>query len=251
MEINWTVLTYFIIGLFILNGFFRGWWKEAFTTVILVFFVFLLQQPGVAEVLVDLINRSFNWVWQILPDSLRNFLQNFLESGLGISTAVDGSIQIDPGNPGTWLIFLILFLAVAALISRIFLPDHGSGSGYAVKPIGGVLGGLLGGLNGFVIVNLVREYLDGRNLPGSNSTFPTEVAQAGGGGSIAMASPGVSFQAAEVPSFTILDSFLPWVIIGVGILIFLMAIRNRVKLSNRVIGKPKIVLPYGYEEYGN
>ena len=215
MEINWTVLTYFIIGLFILNGFFRGWWKEALTTAILVFFVFLLQQTGVAEGFINLINGFLNWFWQILPESFRNFLQDFLESGLGISTAADDAIQIDPGNPGTWLIFLILFLAVVALISHILLPDHGPGSGYAVRPIGGVLGGLLGGLNGFIIVNLVREYLDGRNLPGSTSTFPTEIAQARDG-SIAMASPGVSFQAAEVPSFTILDSFLPWVIIAFG-----------------------------------
>ena len=77
MEINWTVLTYFIIGLFILNGFFRGWWKEALTTAILVFFVFLLQQPGVAEGFINLINGFLNSVWQILPESFRNFLQDF------------------------------------------------------------------------------------------------------------------------------------------------------------------------------
>ena len=48
MEINFTVLTYFAIGLFALNGLFRGWWKEAISTFFLILLVFLLQQPGVA-----------------------------------------------------------------------------------------------------------------------------------------------------------------------------------------------------------
>ena len=46
MQINWMVLTYFVIGLFILNGFFRGWWKEAITLSFLAILGILFTAAG-------------------------------------------------------------------------------------------------------------------------------------------------------------------------------------------------------------
>ena len=71
------------------------------------------------------------------------------------------------------------------------LPSGVSNGGYAytVRPTGSILGGLLGGLNGFLIINLIREYLDGRNLPGGG--LPTEIASAGGG-TVGTASSGLA-----------------------------------------------------------
>ena len=63
MEIDWTVLTYAVIGLFALTGFFRGWWKEAVTTIFLVILLFFLQQPAIAESFVAVINNTTNCPW--------------------------------------------------------------------------------------------------------------------------------------------------------------------------------------------
>lgn len=248
MEINWTVLTYFVVGLFILNGFFRGWWKEAITTVLLVILVFFLQQPGVASSFIDIINNFLNAIWGLLPSSLVEFLRNIFENVLGIETATNGAIQADSGNGTTWLILLILFIAAASLIGRSSLP-HGPGKGFAVRPIGSILGGLVGGLNGLIIINLVREYLDGRNLPGGSGTLPTEISMAGEGGA-RVASSGISVQATQLPEFTILDSFLPWIIIIAGLFIFWAALINRLGISNKD-GFRKIDYrePFGYKRY--
>lgn len=248
MEINWTVLTYFVVGLFILNGFFRGWWKEAITTVFLVILVFFLQQPGIAQAFTDIINNILNAIWEILPAGLVEFLRSIFENVFRVRTTATGAIQADPGSGTTWLIFLILFLAIASLIGRSSLP-YGPGAGYAVRPIGGILGGLVGGLNGLIIINLVREYLDGRNLPGSNGTLPTEITMAGEGGS-RVASSGISVQATQVPDFTILDSFLPWIIIIGGLLIFWAALINRIGISSKDgFRKVDYREPFGYRRY--
>lgn len=252
MELNWTVVTYIVVGLFVLNGFYRGWWKEAITTGLLVILVFLLQQPGVAEAFINIINNLLAAIWELLPESLRLFLANILESGLGIRTA-GGPIQADASQPGTWLLLLVIFVGLAVLFSRLSLPDYGNRAGYAVTPMGGILGGLVGGLNGFIIINLVREYLDGRSLPAGLGGPSTEIAQSFGGQPIVgMAASGPSIQATELPNLTILDSFVPWVIIVLGFIILIIAIRNRVRLATTPGGFRRIeyVEPYGYRRYG-
>ena len=248
MEINWTVLSYFVIGLFALNGFFRGWWKEAITTAFLVFLVFLLAQPQFADDFINIVNIVLETIYAILPAELLNLLQNSLQSTpstASTASAASGTIQIDPGDGNTWLMLLIVFVAFAVLVSRFTLPDHGPGNGYAVRPVGSILGGLVGGLNGLIIINLVREYVDGRNLPAGTS-FSAQTA----GGPASMASSGVSIQAVQVPSYTILDSYLPRIIIIIGLLIFLAALKNRVGVS-RENGFSKVDYkePLGYRRY--
>jgi hypothetical protein len=249
MEINWTVVTYLAVGFFALTGFYKGWWKEAITTGFLVLLVFLLQQPGVAGNVIDFLNNLLLRIWELLPDSLVSILRDLFES-LGIRTVSSGAVQANPSSPATWLLVLLLLLAVAVLISRYSLPDYGEGRGYAVRPTGGLLGAILGGFNGFIIVNLVREYLDGRNLPGGGTTPPTEISAVGG--SIGIASSDVSVRAVQLPSTTILDSFLPWVIIAVGIIVVIMALKTRIGLPKSSKGFRRIDFkePYGYKRYG-
>lgn len=246
MEINWTVLTYFVIGLFALSGFFKGWWKEAVTTVLLTILVFLLQNPTAAELVIETLNDILATVWGFIPDSLLPTIDATLNSVLGVETR-GGAIQANAGDASTWLIILILVIAASIIFSRTTLPGGiiQPGVRYAPTPTGSVLGGLIGGLNGFLIMNLVREYLDGRNLPGG---LLTEIAPAGGGGSVGIASSGVAIQAVEVPSFTILDSFLPWIIVGGGLLILLAILRNRVGLHSRKgFRRIDYKRPYGYK----
>jgi len=100
-----------------------------------------------------------------------------------------------------------------------------------------------------IIINLVREYLDGRNLPGSSGTLPSEITMAGQGGA-RIATSGISIQATQLPDFTILDSFLPWIIIIAGLFIFWAALINRFGVSSKD-GFRKIDYrdPFGYKKY--
>lgn len=215
MEINWTVVTYLVIGLFALSGFFRGWWKEGILTLFLVLLLVLLQIPTVAEAVITFINDIVEAIWGIAPD----FFSYIFELLFGVSTANNAAAQFDPSEAGTWLLVLVIMLVVAVLVGNLLVPGRG------VTVVGSVLGGLLGAFNGFLAVSLVREYLDGRALPGSQAQLPTEI-QLQGGAVAGRAAPGFTIQATELPQFTILDSILPWILIGVGLVIFIAVIRT-------------------------
>lgn len=252
MEINWTFLTYLVVGLFALSGFLRGWWKEAITTLFLAILVFFLRVPGVAEALINLVNGVLEFIWNLLPESARLFITDLLDRALGISTT-SGVIQADPTSGQTWLILLILFLVIASLIGWATLPNRVAkpkGIVYVTTPIGSILGGLIGGFNGLLVVSLVREYLDGRNLPGGGTTLPSEITAAGGA-TAGVASSGVTLQATQLPSFTILDSFLPWIVIFVGVLFILAVFRNRVSITTdkNKFRKVEYKAPFGYKRY--
>jgi uncharacterized membrane protein YkvI len=247
MEINWTVLTYFVIGLFALSGFFKGWWKEAMTTILLAVLIFLLQNPDIAQLVIDAFNEILLTVWNFIPKSFQPTVGSTVDTAFAVDTR-GRALQVDPGNPGTWLMLLILFIALATLFGRSTLPGGiiQNGTRYTTTPIGSVLGGLIGGLNGFLILNLVREYLDGRNLPGSS--LSTEISSVGGERTLGLASSGVDVKAIQVPSFTLLDSFLPWIFIALGALIFLAVLRSRLGLhSQKGFRRIDYKIPYGYK----
>ena len=235
VEINWTVLTIFFVGLFAIGGFSRGWWKEAITTITVILFVLLLQNPDLAQGTVDIFNRVIEIIWGFA---------SVIFSGLG-----DTPFQFEAQDPNTWLIILLVFLILANLLSRLFLPSgyRSQGYTYQTRPIGGLLGGILGGINGFLILSLVREYLDGRNLPGSGLP-PTEVAQAQSTAFVPTASSGISLLATDVPSFTVFDSFIPWILLIGGGIMTLVAIRSRVGLHSRNgFRRVDYRAPFGYK----
>jgi hypothetical protein len=236
MQIDWMVITYLVVGFFALVGFFRGWWKEAITTFVLIFLLILLQRPDWAITIVNFINWVIATVWQ------------FITGLLNLPTT--GPLQLDPTNAGTWILILLLSLGLSGLIARITLPgatNRVPGVYYTAGFIGRLLGLLLGALNGFLVLNLAREYLDGRALPGGTPP-ETEVAISGTS-AFGPASTSLSIQAVNLPSFSILDSHLPWLAIGLGLLIFLAAITNRVKvLRSKAGSKIVYVSPYGYQQ---
>lgn len=239
-EINWTVVTYIVIGFFVINGFYRGWWKEAISTAFLAVLVLLLQQPTVAKLVIDFVNGVLDFLWALIPNSLLPTVDSLFEDVFAVSTNGE-PLQFDPGSGGTWLLVLVLFLGLAVLVSRASLPSY---HGFRVSPMGSFLGGLVGGLNGFIIISLVREYLKESNLP--TSTFATEIASSSSGG---IASSGIGFRAVAVPNVAILDSFLPWIIIIAGAFIFLVALNSRVALrSEKGFRKIETKIPLGYRK---
>ena len=229
MEINWTVVMYFVIALFALSGFFKGWWKEAVTTLFLAILVFLLINPDIARTVIEGTNGIMAIAWDWL--------------NTGTPTP-----QLDPADATTWLVILITFIIIATLISRSMLPScvRKAGFAYTVRPMGSILGGLMGALNGFLIINLIREYIDGRSLPAGANRL--EVALAGSANTGGIASSGVSITATHVPTFTILDSFMPWIIIGLGVFVLLAILRSRVGLhSKNGFRRIDYRVPYGHQ----
>jgi hypothetical protein len=235
VRLNWTLMTYLFIGLFVLSGFFKGWWKESVTTFFLALLILLLQFPIVAEWLVLRLNEVLGTIWGWI---LVTFGQDF---GLG-----DTAPGLDVGNGGTWLAVMLVFLGLAILISRSALPSQlryrAGYYAYAVNPLGAFLGGLLGGLNGFLIINLVREYLTGTNLPVGSAPLSTEIASAANN-TLGIASSGVDFRVTDLPSFTILTNPVAWLVVAFGVVIFWIVLSNRVVLNRTARG---LRTPRGY-----
>jgi hypothetical protein len=238
VEIDWTTFTLAIIALFTLAGFFKGWWKEAITTGFLIFLLFLLNTPAAAQAVVDLVNSGIEFVWGLIPGSILPTVEAVVNVSPGEVPYVDAS------SGGTWLIALMFAMVLSILIARYGL------SNYNASPIGSILGGLLGGFNGFIFMGLIREYLDGRNLPSASQAavvLPSEIAQSAG--AQAVAGSGVAFTATNVPAITIMDSYMPWILMLIGAGVLLMALKNRVGYQKSSNGYRKFTTkrPYGYK----
>ncbi len=241
MEINWTLMTYLVIGIFILAGFSSGWWKEALVTFFLGLLVLLLQNPDWAQTFVDFLNGIIASLWQLLPPAWQTNLANAL--ALDISS---GAPQFNPGNAGTWLVILVVGLLIVTQIGRLALPRS-----YLLSPMGRLLGAALAGVNGFLVVNLVREYLDGRSLPGTTAAVSNAgitVVGGGAGPSVRAPAGSVSIQAANMPGFTLLDSAAPWIIAGIGLVLLVLVILNSVTIETNEEKMRRISRrrPFGY-----
>jgi len=238
IQIDSMSLVYLVVGFFALVGFFRGWWKEALATLVLAFLMLLLQRPDWAQSFIDLLNRGITAIWRLLAKIP------------GVPETVP--FQFEATSAGSWILLLILLLGLATLIARLALPGTTNSSSrkfYTVSIVGRLLGVLLGALNGFLIVNLIREYLDGRALPG-NTPVDTEITMAGTS-AFGPASSILSIQAVNLPTASLLDSNIPWLIMGIGFLIFLGALLTRVQVrKSKKSGGRKIVYtpPFGYEK---
>jgi hypothetical protein len=227
MEVNWTIITYLVVGYFAMAGFSRGWWKEAITTVVLSLFIFLLQNPDWAEGVVEAINEVITAIWQALPDTIRPTLNEGINTIFAVNTA--GSYQLSASDPETWLTILALVAGVAVLLGRVSF-------GNQPTPLGKVLGAVVGGFNGLIMLSLIREYLDGRALPGQVVSASSELRLIGGS-SFGPPASGVSIQATGLPNFTILDSALPWIAIAIGVFFFLSILRTRFAIARSADGR--------------
>ncbi|MCB0167144.1 MAG: hypothetical protein KDI79_23145 [Anaerolineae bacterium] len=217
MQINWTLLTYLIIIYFAVAGFSRGWWREAITTVFLAVLVFLLQNPDWAQTIIDTINSWIAAIWSYIPTGITDVVNNGLTNFFAVTTRTDNPFQLDPSAPETWFFILIIFMVLSAIIG---------GLGFRHQPtgFGRLLGIGMGALNGYLLLSIAREYLDGRALPGGEVAAASEVSLVGGS-SFGQAASSVSIQAVNLPNITVMDSIIPWLVIGLGLL-FLFAIVN-------------------------
>jgi hypothetical protein len=145
------------------------------------------------------------------------------------------------------LFILLIGMLLVTQIGRLALPG-----GYYVGVIGRILGAGLGGINGLVLINLVREYLDGRSLPGSSAPVSSAgITMVDGGGTGAALSPPaetLTIQATDLPSFTLLDSVGPWVIVGIGLFLLIVAVISSVAVERNDENMRRVARrrPFGY-----
>ena len=198
--------------------------------MLLAILVFFLANPDIAQAVIDGANSVIAMVWSWF-------------------NTTNPPPQFDAGSTTTWLVVLIIFIVISILIGRMMLPSgiRRAGFAYEARPMGSIFGGLLGAFNGFLIINLIREYIDGRNLPSGG--IPTEIALSGAQSTGRIASSGVTITATDVSTFTILDSYMPWIIMGLGLIVLIALLRSRVGLhSKNGFRKIEYKEPYGYKK---
>jgi hypothetical protein len=244
VQIDWVTISLLVVGFFAISGFSRGWWREAVTTTALALFILLLQQPALADRFIGLINRGIAAVWPIFVRLLGSVIP--LEAV---------PYQLDSQQGTTWFILFFVVLGSLTLLTRLFLPSSAGrmpGHFYSPTLLARLLGFGLGTLNGFLILGLMREFLDGRSLPGQTP----EAATAAAGGDITVissnaylpAASSVSVELVDLPSFTIFDNIIPWIIIGIGILVLLSLLQTRIAYSSSTKGrKVGVRAPWGYK----
>lgn len=233
MEINWTLLTYIVVVYFALSGLSRGWWKEAITTFFLAVLILLLQNPDWARWLLNVINQIIAGVWQYIPTGLTGFVNDGLGNFLAIETQGGEPFQVDPAAPETWFTILFIVVGAAILIGRFSFA-------YVPTFMGRILGAVVGGVNGWLLLSIAREYLDGRALPGNEVAAAASEVTLVGGSAFGPPTESLTVRVTDLPSLTVLDSFLPWVVIG-GSLLFLFAIfKTRLAVAKNAEGGRKI-----------
>ncbi|MCB0210348.1 MAG: hypothetical protein KDJ52_13510 [Anaerolineae bacterium] len=120
MEINWTLLSYVVITIFAIVGFYRGWWREAIIFVFLAFLIFLLLNPSIAQLIIEQVNGVLAFIWNLIPAAFKPTVSTSIDAAFSVDTS-GGPLQINPSSGATWIIILTLFLVVAVLIGRGFL----------------------------------------------------------------------------------------------------------------------------------
>jgi len=157
LKIDYATFTTIVIGLFALSGFFRGWWREGISTLFLVLLVFLLAQPQSAQNLIDTLNN-------LIRDALKLAGSGLAASPQAVGAAAAGAsspVALDPRDRSLYVIILVILVGLSYFTGGLALGQRQITAG------GRIAGGALGAFNGFVVVNLVKEYIVGRFLPGA------------------------------------------------------------------------------------
>jgi hypothetical protein len=198
VTVDYMVLMWMVIILFGLVGYYRGWWKEGLTTGFLTFLVILLQFPDLARAIISTLNKLIKLIYiVIIAHSLdiERIAEVARETG-------EPPISIDPTAKETYLVVLIILLAVSYIIGRISISKKAVGPSF----LGSLFGVIFGLLNGFTVISLVREYVVGRYLPGAPDTV---VAQAATASTISLA-------VEDMPMPSIMEGLAPWLLVSIG-----------------------------------
>ncbi|MEM7031064.1 MAG: hypothetical protein AAF629_15970 [Chloroflexota bacterium] len=228
LTIDYDVLLYVTIAAFALSGYMKGWWREGLTTLLLLLLVFFIKQPNALLIVVEYINSILEVTGLVVETGGDLTLQGIQTA----SSTAEAPTELDPTNRNFYIILLVVFILLAYFGSRRSLPSPGGTAGveyYAPESGARILGAVVGAFNGFIVVNLFKEFIIGRLIPGT----------------------GIDVQAASPPTLSIAISQVPpgsafadtslVLIVGLGLIIVAFTLSNRIKLGGR-----STITPPGY-----
>ncbi|MEM7345140.1 MAG: hypothetical protein AAF485_12920, partial [Chloroflexota bacterium] len=169
------------------------------------------------------------------------------------------AFQLDATNAETCLVILLIMIGLSTMIAYRVLPSHSSMIRpypvilyYTVNTAGHFMGIIVGAMNGFVIINLVREYMDGRSLPGTDPVATSQQLTLAGDSAVGPAATNFLIEVNNFPAFTILDSFVPWFAVIIGLFTALVMLRNKIWPEIQPGAGSRIntdIIPYGYDPF--
>lgn len=209
VTMDYAVLMWMVIILFGMVGFFRGWWKEGLTTGFLTLLIVLLKFPGLAELIVNTINKILKILYiMVVARSLE--IERIAEVAKEIEEI---PIKIDPADYRVYIFGLVGVLIVSYLVGKVGVNKKVIGPSL----LGALLGAIFGLLNGFTVISLVREYVLGRYLPGVTEAAAAE----------AEAITSIALTVEELPTPTVVEGWVPWLIVAIGSLLLFAVLATR------------------------
>jgi len=225
LTVDFGILMSVVIGAFALGGFIRGWWREGLTTILLLLLVLFLTQPGIVTNIIDYVNNLLE-VFGLVVETGGDLS---LERIQAASVTAEPPTIVDPSSRNFYIILLVVLILISYFGSRLTLPGSTVG-GYQPSNGARIIGAIVGAFNGFIVVNLFKEYIIGRQIPGT------------GVAAQAAAPSTLSIQIAQVPPESVFSGPSLLLIIAAGIIILAFV------LSSRVVAGPHIGTrdPVGY-----
>lgn len=227
VTVDYMVLMWMVIILFGLVGYYRGWWKEGLTTGFLTVLVILLQFPDLARAIINTINKLIKLVYIVLKARSLD-IERIAEVARQVG---EPPIRIDPTAKETYLVALIVVLAISYIIGRVSISKKAVGPSF----LGALFGIIFGLLNGFTVVSLVREYVVGRYLPGAPDTVVAQAATA----------TTISLTLADMPMPSIMEGLAPWLLVSIGAVALFAVLATRWSVER---AKVKDVAPPLYKQ---
>jgi len=120
--------------------------------------------------------------------------------------------KIDATDYRVYIVGLVGLLVVSYIIGKISVNSKVIGPNL----LGALLGAIFGLLNGFTVVSLVREYMVGR-YPGGPRASAAE----------AETITSITLTVRELPTRSIAEGWVPWLIVAIGALLLLAVLATR------------------------
>jgi hypothetical protein len=179
MTIDYSEIVILVVVLFGIVGMMRGFFKEGVTALFVAFLAVLVRSPENGRAIIE-------WINEMIAFFLRFLRSGFSFDPNALAAQTVNTQALDPYSYQLWIVIMVVLVAVSYAIGEATFSDK-------VTPLSRLLGGLLGAFNGYVLANLVRQYLvvNAANQAGISATALSAGSQAG------------SIQVANVPTTTV------------------------------------------------
>jgi hypothetical protein len=127
-------------------GMMRGSYREGVTALFVAFLAILIWQPEIGESIIGWVNGFLK------------FLLSFIRAGFSFNTdkivaaAAEIDPILDPDSYRLWIVIMVVLIGVSYAVGEATF-------GGKISPLGRLLGGLIGAANGFVLLNLAKQFL--------------------------------------------------------------------------------------------